>query len=102
MSTWVERLQEGDQIRLVKESETAVVREPYESPLAGVLYGCLCITRRMYSVRDRNEIDVQQIWFMNAKGCGFDHTQLILPICQEMIIRGNELHLVSNSRLEEY
>ena len=85
MPTWIERLQRGDRIRLVKEEETAVVN----SYISGRLY----ITRRVFSVRDRREIDMCQMWYVDRSGRGFSGSLLIAPVLQKMTIVGNELIL---------
>jgi len=92
-TTWVEQLQEGDRIRLVKEKETAVVYHPFIPPPFGEHRGTLHIMRRMYSMGSHSEVDVDQMWYMDTGGRGFNGSLLVAPILQRMLLEGNTLTL---------
>ncbi len=75
-SHWVEKLREGDRLKLVKENEDAVVAAAWIPPAVGGTFGTLFINR----IRDGRFAEIHR-WAVANNGCGFDGSPLIVADC---------------------
>jgi len=71
---WVYRLRRGNKVWLAKENELATVEWEYEPPEPGHLVGRINIRREPVHMFGN------QTWYISNTGCGFNGSQLFIPI----------------------